>query len=50
MNKIMKDPIMKIIPFAWPVLKNHHEVIMVYTYVQQWNVVLWKWIIWAQEW
>ena len=38
MNRIMKDPIMKIIPFTWPVLENHHGVIMVYTYVQQKNV------------
>ena len=25
MNRIMKDPIMKLIPFTWPVLKNHHR-------------------------
>ena len=43
MNRIMKDPIMKIIPFIWPVLENHHEVIMVYTYVQQKNVTFQIW-------
>ena len=30
-NRIMQDPIMKIILFTWPVLKNHRGVIMVYT-------------------
>ena len=24
MNRIMQDPIMKIIPFTWLILKNHH--------------------------
>ena len=40
MNRIMQDPNMKIIPFIWPVLKNHHGIIMVTTYVQQKNVNL----------
>ena len=34
----MKDPNIKIIPFIWPILKNYHRVIMVYTYVKQKNV------------
>ena len=42
MNRIMKDPIVKLTPFTWPVLKNHHGVIMVYTYVQQKNVTWWN--------
>ena len=42
MNRIMKDSIVKLTPFTWPVLKNHHGVIMVYTYVQQKNVTWWN--------
>ena len=42
MNRIMKDPIMKLIPFTWPDLENHHGVIMVHTYVQQKNVTWWN--------
>ena len=38
MNMIMKDSIVKLTAFTWQVLKNHHRVIMVYTYVQQKNV------------
>ena len=32
MNRIMHDPIMKFIPFTWPVLKNHH-----YSSQSQWG-------------
>ena len=35
MNRIMQNLIMKIILFTWPILKNHHWVIMANTYVQQ---------------
>ena len=42
MNRIMKDPIMKLIFFAWSVLKNHHWVIIVNAYVQQKNVTWWN--------
>ena len=42
MNSIMKDPIVKLTTFTWPVLKNHHRVMMVCTYIQQKNVTWWN--------
>ena len=35
MNRIMHDPIMKIISFIWPILEYYLRVIMVYALVQQ---------------
>jgi len=35
MNRIMQNLIMKIIPFTWPILEDHHWVIMVNTLVQE---------------